>query len=261
MIRVFTTIFPVVDPARATEFGEALQRNAACPALDQIGLLAESGANPPVDSRKIRVRPVPHRPTYADFFAWISEIAGPDDISIIANSDIYFEDSLGTISRLLQPDDCYALSRWDVREDGSSQLFDRNDSQDAWIFRGPIRENFVADFPLGVPRCDNRLLHELVEAGYRVRNPAFSLRAYHLHAGARSEYGGTGENFVDPPYRYLYPHNLLSAPRTLWHNLRHPAERVGWRFDGRRVENLLPIRAARRLAAKLPRPDRRSPNP
>ena len=49
------------------------------------------------------------------------------------------------------------------------------------IFIGSIKHSLQADFPLGVPRCDNKLLFELQEAGYRILNPAFSIKAFHVH--------------------------------------------------------------------------------
>jgi hypothetical protein len=119
------------------------------------------------------------------------------------------------------------------------------------VFKGPLRD-VQADFPVGVPRCDNRFLYELKRAGYEVINPAFSIRAYHLHAGVRGEYQGENlAQFVDPPYAYLWPHNLWSLPRTLWHNLRHPQARIGWRLDRRRIARSLPLRAARKLLGLL----------
>lgn len=233
-MRLFTTVYPESDSKRLSEFEECLNRNLSSHAIGELCILEElTPSSNPASHPKVRTRPITARPTYTDFFTWINELAGPDDISLIANSDIYFDASLAVVEDHLQPGECYALSRWDVRADGSSRLFDRNDSQDAWIFRGPIREELNADFPLGVPRCDNRLLHELQEAGYMVRNPAFSIRAHHLHAGERPEYGESGENFVDPPYAYLFPHNLKSLRQTLRHNRHHPDRKVGWRFDRR----------------------------
>ena len=60
-----------------------------------------------------------------------------------------------------------ALSRWDTADTIKPKLYNRNDSQDVWVFKGPVKPELKANFPLGVPRCDNKLHFELQEAGYR----------------------------------------------------------------------------------------------
>ena len=80
-----------------------------------------------------------------------------------------------------------------------------------------------ADFPLGVPRCDNRLMYQLQEAGYKVLNPAFSIKVFHIHKGQRALVYTEGDNLhnIKPPYRYLYPHNLYGFWKTCFFNLKH----------------------------------------
>jgi hypothetical protein len=248
MTRLFTTLFSETSPARRAEYDECLRRNLACAALDEICLLIEGESLAPPDSPKLRPRKIARRPHYSDYFTWIEEAAKPGDVSVIANSDIYFDNQLGLFKNWGLPERCVvALSRWDVAPDGSASLFDRNDSQDTWIVRGTVR-GVHGDFPIGVPRCDNRILFEFQKAGFRVANPAFSIRTYHLHAGQRVEYSGPVlPHYVPAPYRYLFPHNLWTLPRTLWHNLRHPGCRVGWRLDRRRLARTVPARGWNKL--------------
>jgi hypothetical protein len=249
MVRLFTTFYREPRRERLAEYVECLNHNLACRAIDEVCVLVEGPEDILPASGKLHTRQAPQRPVYDDFFRWIDEAAGEDDISVIANADIWFDGSLAVASRALRVRDCFAMARWE-----GSRLFDRNDSQDCWIFRGRVN-GARGDFPIGVPRCDNRLLYELQTAGYRVSNPAFSIRARHLHSGERGEYTHEGlVNFVAEPYRYLWPHNLWSLPRTLLHNALHPAEQIGWRLDRRRVERMLPFRAIgriRRLASGM----------
>ena len=249
MVRLFTTFYREPRRERLAEYVECLNQNLACIALDEVRVLVEGPEDILPASGKLHTRRVPKRPLYDDFFRWIDDVAGEDDISVIANADIWFDGSLAVASRALGARDCFALARWE-----GSRLFDRNDSQDCWIFRGPIK-GVRGDFPIGVPRCDNRFLYELQTAGYRVSNPAFSIRARHVHSGERGEYTHEGfANSVAEPYRYLWPHNLWSLPRTLWHNALHPAERIGRRLDRRKIESTLPFRAIgriRRLASGM----------
>lgn len=124
-------------------------------------------------------------PTYGFFFEKINQLAGPDDISIICNSDIFFDDSIRLIDAM-GAKDFYALSRWDW-SNGSSTLRDLKNSQDTWIIRGKI-ENVNGDIPLGVPFCDNRIAFEFSKAGYRVLNPAKSIKTYHYHQSGVRRY-------------------------------------------------------------------------
>ncbi|HEY3853752.1 MAG TPA: hypothetical protein VGO67_05095 [Verrucomicrobiae bacterium] len=255
MTRLFTTLFPEANTARLAEYTECLSRNLDCAEIAEIYLMVEGERVTLPNSPKLHERQINRRPNYSDYFSWISGIAKPEDISIIANRDIYFDGQLGLFKFWELPQKTVlALSRWDIAPDGTAALFDRNDSQDVWIFRGPL-QSVNGDFPIGVPRCDNRILFEFQEAGYCVLNPAFSVRSYHLHAGTRIEYAGTAlSHFIAPPYRYMWPHNLWSLPRTLLHNIFHPRCRVGWTLDQRRLARTVPVRGLNKIGRTLRRP-------
>ena len=221
-------------------------RNLACPGLNAIYILAEIEPKELPKDRRLTYELIDHRPTYADFFAAINKLAAETDVSIVANSDIWFDASTKAAELYLTETEVWALSRWQDCEDSLAVLYDHKDSQDSWFFRGKVR-SVAADFPVGVPRCDNRLLAELSVAGYAVHNPAFSIRSYHRHAGDRAAYPTSGKNFVPPPYKYLSPHNLKGPVGTLWHRLKHRRIPLGWRFDHRRFRQWLPVRAVLRL--------------
>ncbi|HQX48706.1 MAG TPA: hypothetical protein PK992_02135 [Planctomycetaceae bacterium] len=248
MIRFFTSCYPERNPQRLAELSQCLERNLASPAVDEVCVFLEGMEAAWVNSSRLNCQHVIQRPTYAEFFRWANErVTSNEDLSIVANSDICFDMSVSVLSERLKPNQCVALSRWDVQQNGSARLFDRNDSQDAWIFRGRIRP-VVADFCVGIPRCDNRILYELRAAGYEVINPAFSVKVFHLHAGEREEYPGQIDGMnVEPPYGYLWPHNLMSLPATMLHRLRNPGVPLGWRFDWRKLQRSLSYRALRKL--------------
>jgi hypothetical protein len=250
MLRLFTSYYNERQPARRAELDACLQANLALPAIDEVCLLVENCPGPGITDSKLTTIPISTRPTYQAFFDHANaRMTSPGDVTIVANSDLYFDRSLTALARVLQPGQCAALSRWDVSTTvpGRNTLFDRNDSQDAWVFRGPIR-NMSSDFLVGIPRCDNRILFELQQAGYDVINPAFSIRVCHLHAGERGEYPGAIDGpHVPAPYAYLWPHNLHSLPATIVHWISHPHDGLGWRPDWRWLASALPVRALRRL--------------
>jgi hypothetical protein len=242
MLRLFTTFYEDARPERMEDYTRSARRNVLNESIDELCVMAEGDTPSLPTAAKVKLRKTPRRPTYADFFAWINEVVDVDDISIIANTDISFDTAIGVLNRGLGPSECFAVARWD-----GDRLFYRNDSQDWWAFRGIVKK-INGGFELGAPRCDNRLMHELRIAGYQVLNPAFSIKAQHAHAGAREEYEvGQSTGYVQPPYEYLWPHNLWSLPRTLIHNSRRPSERVRWRFDRRRLAATAPFRLASRI--------------
>jgi hypothetical protein len=140
------------------------------------------------------------RLTYKQLFELTNEY--PDCINVIANSDIYFDETI-LYARFMGENDCYALSRWDYKENGLAVLLDRKDSQDAWIFNGAAKVN-NCDFFLGIPGCDNRIAHEISVSGYNVLNPSKTIHAIHLHNSQVRTYDGS--QIISPPYYYINPH-------------------------------------------------------
>ena len=256
MILLFTSLYHEKSETRRKELLACLERNLGNPRIDFVCLLLEGIDTPYPDHEKLKVRSISRRPRYQDFFDWANElIASPNDVTIVANSDIYMEVSVSAFESELQPEACATLARWDVQPDGSARLFDRNDSQDVWAFKGRIRP-VVSDYLMGVPRCDNRLLYELRRAGYEVINPAFSVRAYHLHAGERPEYPEQINGpHVEGPYEYLWPHNLMNLPARMLHNIRHPDTKLGWRIDWRKLQRTLPWRVFNKIKRRRARGD------
>lgn len=240
MIRLFTSFYNEPNEARRQELVQCLTYNLNESAIDEVCLFVEN-TEAPLTRNNLTIRPLAERPLYKDLFDWAGEFQQADDLAVVCNSDIYFDESLAGLEKLMGSDQCVALSRWHVCANGQAELFDRSDSQDSWIFRGPLR-SIVADYPIGVTRCDNRMLYELKQAGYQVINPAFSVKSFHLHAGDERPYDYDSPDMVQGPYSYHWPHNLVNLPGTILHNIRCPKARIHWRFDHRRFMNSLPFR-------------------
>ena len=126
------------------------------------------------------------RVTYRDLFDYANREL-PGRRVILANTDIFFDHTLARLDDYPLAGRLLCLSRWDLQSDGSWRLFDREDSQDAWIFQSPLPD-FACDFHLGIPGCDNRLAWEAEQAGLVVSNPSRSIRAYHLHSSGIRRY-------------------------------------------------------------------------
>lgn len=165
---------------------------------------------------KIREIKVSDRPTYQDFFNATSDYQ--NDINIIANSDIYFDESLIN-AMILDGNTCYAITRHEIRK-GKVVPFNKahsvrpDYSQDVWMFRGKVdmincdevmaisqkdeKTMKMIRFTIGVPGCDNVIAAKL-KSRYNVKNPCDYIRCIHKHADeSRSNYpyrmtGGNGQ--------------------------------------------------------------------
>ena len=145
-----------------------------------------------------------NRLKFKDFFNTVNKVSNKIDINIIANSDIYFDETISLAERIVD-NECYALCRWDVQKDGTSIFFNRSDSQDTWIFKGHIKDNVNGDFYLGYRGCDNRIAYELDKVGYKVRNVGRTIKTYHLHITGIRNYDHTNKYLVPPPYKMIEP--------------------------------------------------------
>lgn len=197
MLRLFQNVYRDPDPARDAELRAVSIANATHVAIDE--LIELEG-----------------RPTFAEIFSAVNAAAAGEDLSIVANADIYFVSSIEQ-AMVLNRNEVFALSRWDDEPDGV-KLFDRCDSQDAWIFRGPVRQAVInaANFGPGVRGCDNRLAALLAEAGYQVFNPSKTIRAMHLHRTGIRRYSHDAGSAVPPPYLLVDPTELGDPPRRRW---------------------------------------------
>lgn len=191
-MRLFYNHYEETNPDRKKEIDFCLQRNQNNPLFELVLVKSES------------------RPSYQFFFDQINQVAGPDDISVFCNTDIFFDETIALADNI-QPRQIYALTRYDWQENGPSIFFDRADSQDVWIVRGKI-EGVRADFCLGLLGCDNRIADEFKRAGYDIFNPSRSIKTYHVHNSGIRSY--SERERLRGPYLFLPPVALgpSSAP-------------------------------------------------
>lgn len=156
-----------------------------------------------------------NRIMYHDFFEATKEY--PNDINILANSDIYFNETLENVHSI-RANECYAITRSELR--GSEivsfeDMHHRNrgakamHSQDVWIFRGVVNR-VQAKFYLGIPGCDNRVAAEINKAGYHLKNPCYSIQCVHKHQSSERNYNipkGT-PNKIPMPYLWVHPERI-----------------------------------------------------
>ena len=248
-ICLYTTFYNEDNNYRKNELLTCLTNNISNTAISKLIVFNEGDSIAHLAPSKIEEVLIDKRPTYQDFINYINANSNQDDIHIIANTDIYFDTNIEVLKHINLKDTCLALSRWDTADTIKPKLYNHNDSQDVWIFKGPIKQQLKADFPLGVPRCDNRLMYQLQEAGYKVLNPAFSIKAFHIHKGQRALVYTEGDNTynIKPPYGYLYPHNVYGFWKTYFFNLKYNEKLGSYRYDIKKLNNWWIVRLPRKI--------------
>lgn len=133
-----------------------------------------------LNSPKVRVLNTPTRPYYSQFINDANQHY-PNDIIVILNADIYFDDTISMLQSLLNDKTCCVLTRIDRHpQNGVWQILVNCTSADVWGFKTPIMP-IEADIIPGITGCDAYFNKKISNAGYRMINPCLSIRAYHNH--------------------------------------------------------------------------------
>lgn len=199
------------NKVRYNEMIKALKFNCKNRIIDKIILLNEKKLNLDSISPKIKQIIIGKRLTYKIAFDYSNNNFDENNIIILANSDIWFDNSIEIINRCNMVNKVFALSRYDFTSTGNYVFFNNFKSQDCWIYQNPIKLQFPHNFYLGRPGCDNRIAWIISkskknEVRYIIRNPSLTIKCYHEHLSNIRNY--TQKNLIKGPYLYLLPNRL-----------------------------------------------------
>ena len=215
-INLITQFYLDTNSDRNIENLKCLEFNLNNKYIDQIYMFLESFDVPSINHKKINLIRLGRRPTFHDLFSFSNELVNGNDIFVIANTDIYFDESINYTKKFLSKNDFFSLTRWDLTKDNNTVFFNKYHSQDSWIFKCQIDEN-IGDFFMGQAGCDNRLLYELKQAGIVLKNPSYSIKSVHVHMSQyRIYHNNPNYEFVEPPYDYILPNSFYSPLHTLF---------------------------------------------
>lgn len=207
MFILVTSYYESPNADRQKEIDECLRRNIQNPSIDRIYLLngriySLSHLDPYGKVVQILVPGMKSQRLYFNYaIQWINDHLQGKHV-ILSNSDIYFDQTLLFVKPEHLDHSVFALTRYD---NGKIEQF--WDSQDSWIFQSPLLVPMIdCMFSFGTLGCDNRLAHVIKEAGYRIRNPCFSIKSHHLHASNERTYDISTR--LSPPY-HLVEHTSL----------------------------------------------------
>jgi len=195
---LLTSYYPEKNKKRSEEIQYCLQKNIENIHISKIILLCE-GVLAPINSGKVEEILVNKRPTFSDFIS-VANIESEDKIKIIANSDIYFTETIQIANYSLKYNEVYCLSRWEYRE---GNIFIKNNfkGQDSWIFKGGLPSS-AGKFHLGIPGCDNLFAGELKKLGRKILNPSLTIVSIHIHESDLRTYNRSLDRLIGD---YYYP--------------------------------------------------------
>lgn len=134
-----------------------------------------------------------------------SNIYLENNICMIANSDIFFDNTLKHLTNYNFTNKFLALTRYEF--DTNCIYKNGKCSQDTWIFKSPYCGNINhLDFCLGLPGCDNSLAYFIYQSNYTIYNPSLTINTWHVHKSKIRTY--TNNNRIYGKYLFIKPSKL-----------------------------------------------------
>src|ERR1035437_4119693 len=198
MINLFTNYYKYTQ--RQSEIDECIKKNIECTAIDKIFLISKKDEKY-TENHKIVSIELENRPKFKDMFDIINKNSTVNDINILCNTDIFFEETSINLLKRMKNNECISLTRWDFfKNEAQPTRCMRQDSQDSWIFKGQIKNGVSGNFYMGTPGCDNRIAFELSKM-YLIYNPSDDVKSYHIHYSNARTY--EWKDKLDYPHAYL----------------------------------------------------------
>ena len=200
---------------RNGEYLYCLHQNLANDLIDNVYLFMEDDAELNFDSPKIHRIVRENRPSYKDFFEFCNQKL-KNQICVVANADIIFDDTLRYFKSLNMEKQFYGLSRWEIStNDGKNweiEPYDNAASQDVWIFKTPVLTSDDMNYTMGKPGCDNKIFYHMRQLGYTCRNPGKKVITIHFHISNFRTYDWKVDR-VPGPYLLVAPvDNFTGTP-------------------------------------------------
>jgi len=173
--------FESTDIIRLHELKSCLYYNTQNSHIDEIYVFTEQNIQD-ITYDKVKIIKCENRPCYSDLFKFANKFN--DQVKVISNSDIYFDDSIKMLNEIKNEFIC--LTRYDVIND-TEAIFTNEDffmrSMDTWAFRTYVNSNILESckFNFGINGCDTYLNNIFYKNGFSVKNPSLSIKSYHLH--------------------------------------------------------------------------------
>ncbi|GFD91230.1 hypothetical protein KUL152_34560 [Tenacibaculum sp. KUL152] len=219
MINVFFPYYQCGDKDRQKEIDLCLGKNAENKLIKKLFVVIDDGCECPVESDNIEIIHINKRLTYR-YWIELTRQYCQTGVTVLCNSDIYFNDTLSVIGDVLFSEKSFiALSRWELLGNSLSKHPNPHWSQDTWAMRvgEELSPSFMhqLDFPMGVPRCDNKIAYLFATQGWKIFNPVDFLVSVHVHETEMRTYHKKLDDRILGGAGYVYPGEKLTDEATL----------------------------------------------
>ena len=219
-IILFTPYYKAKHSERQAELIYCLKKNIQCDKIQKIILVIDDDHIPEVESPKIEIVKIDARLTYLDWVE-LTEQKCQNQISILANTDIYFDESITRIREIFAADTqaFVALSRYEKKAENQTLHKSPHWSQDVWAISGDFKftESFKNSLKisLGVPRCDNKIAYLFAIHGAPVYNPCHHIKTVHVQESQLRYYDKYGDTRILGGTAWVYPSVVINEPSKL----------------------------------------------
>ena len=207
------------DPVRQKEIDSCLYHNIDNNLIDKLFIFIDDGSEFNSNIDKVSIIRIDRRPTYSD---WLekSKSLGLSGVTILCNSDIHFDEDIAKIQQCFkQPKTFIALSRYEVLSNNLELHPNPHWSQDVWAVCTKDLEDKnlfqTLDFPMGVPRCDNKIAYQFSIYGWVIVNPCEFIKSYHIHETGYRTYDKKLDDRLLGGVAYVHPSNKINSPSKL----------------------------------------------
>jgi len=219
MFNLITSYYETSTEERQQELKQCLIHNAKNPHIKKIYLLNPAIFNLDFVEEEYKPKIVQHlvndenrNRLYFDFAVKFINENTVDENCILSNSDIYFDDTLRFLENYDFTKNVFVLAKYDNDLISSGATC----SQDSWMFKSPLNIDLSKlKFQFGVPGCDNIFAGLMHLHGYKVYNPALSIKSHHLHASNYRNYSEA--NRIHGYYGFVNATSLETLHKTEFH--------------------------------------------
>lgn len=211
-IHFSTVSHPVESEVRKKEIQFCAEQVQSDALFESVTFFCEKGITPDFVHQDSNVIHLDKRLTYADWIRWCAERDLDDVIFVLANSDIFFDESVSKLKEICSEATAVCLSRYEYNGSITAAKPHPNPhwSQDVWAVHSSSLPKLISrlalfEFWMGVPRCDNKFAYALLESALQISNPFYQVKSFHNHSSQVRGYSKTADDTIIGPVAYVHP--------------------------------------------------------
>lgn len=185
---LITQFWNFENPKRKEEIYDCLLKNSRNRYINKIYVFSENGSYIKFQHNKIVPLKADHRLTYFEMFKTVNQNF-KNQLCIVANADVYFDESIVKLNQVDFNNKIIALSSYD-----SETKLPEVNSYDSWVMKSinlPYNE-----FELGKSNDDLRVVKNLMDNDIEILNPAKEVFSYHVDSKKKLKYNDLPDGLI-----------------------------------------------------------------